>query len=158
MDEERKREPYKDIFSYFIKDMIDLFKRMDEDLSRFIDGEINFGELEDEPFSHASEEDSPNDFVIGFPSSSENVRKVGGAPLELEEQGVDVIELEDEIIIVADLPGVRRSDISVRVRGNELMIRAKDFLKKLQLPMEIDPKRTKATYRNGILEVKISKR
>ncbi|RLG41604.1 MAG: hypothetical protein DRN78_04080 [Thermoproteota archaeon] len=158
LDEGRKREPYRDIFSYFIKDMIDLFKRMDEDLSRFIDGEINFGELEDESFSYASEEDSPNDFVVGFPSSSENVRKVGGAPLELEEQGVDVIELEDEIIIVADLPGVRRNDISVKVRGNELTIRAKDFLKKLQLPMEIDPKRTKATYRNGILEVRISKR
>ena len=78
--------------------------------------------------------------------------------MELEEQRVDVIELDEEIIIVADVPGIRREDISVRVKGREITIRAGDLHRKLQLPVEIDPKRTKATYRNGILEVRVPKR
>ncbi len=152
MGDEKKKEPYDDPFDHFIKDMIDLLKKMDEDLSRFVNGDIS-----------AWNEDLPSGgFDAGYPSSvgdpgGESVEG-GGAPLELEEQRVDVIELDEEIIIVADVPGIRKEDISVRVKGREITIRAGDLHKRFQLPIEIDPKRTKATYRNGILEVRISKR
>ncbi len=152
MDENRKRKPYGDPFDHFVKDMIDLLKKMDEDLSKFINGDITAWDssppLGDEPLGEGYPSDSGDEFGIGR----------GGAPLELEEQGIDVIELDEEIIIVVDAPGVRKENISVRVKGRDITIKAGEFLKKLHLPINIDPKRTKATYRNGILEVRIPKR
>ncbi len=152
MGDEKKREPYDDPFDHFIKDMIDLLKRMDEDLSKFVNGDVS-GWNDEAPLGGFDAGYLPDDVDLGGEGP-----KGGGAPLELEEQRVDVIELDEEIIIVADVPGIRREDISVRVKGREITIRAGDLHRKLQLPVEIDPKRTKATYRNGILEVRVPKR
>ncbi len=152
MDEDKKRKPYDDPFDHFVKDMIDLLKKMDEDLSKFINGDITTWDdntpLKSESMDEGYPLDSGDEFGFGK----------GGAPLELEEQGVDVIELNDEIIIVVDAPGMRKDEISVRVKGKDITIKAGDLIKKLHLPINIDPKRTKATYRNGILEVRIPKR
>ncbi len=155
MDEDRERKPYADPFDHFIKDMIDLLRKMDEDLSKFINGDVS-GWNEDVPSG-----DEFEGFSVDYPPDVGEIRvgfEGGGAPLELEEQGVDVIELDEEIIIVADVPGIRKEDISVRVKGREITIKAGDLLRKFQLPIDIDPKKTRATYRNGILEVRIPKR
>lgn len=150
MSDRKKRNPYDDPIDHFIQDMIDLLKRMDEDLYRFVNGDVSGWNEDSLPEASGGAEYQPS-------RDGSDIEK-GGASLELEERGVDVIELDEEILIVADVPGIRKEDISIRVKGREISIRAGYLQRRFQLPIEIDPRKTRATYRNGILEVRIPKR
>jgi HSP20 family protein len=140
---DKRKTPYDDPFDRFIRDVMELLRKMDEDLSSFINGDISWDAEEGEGVEISPEPDT----------SSE-----GGRGLELEEQLVDVIDLEDEILIVAEVPGISKEDISVRLKGKEITIKAGDLLRRIQLSIEPDSERIRATYRNGILEVRIPKR
>ncbi len=130
----KRRESADDPFDSFIRDMMDFLRRMDEELSDLFDDEVD---------SEFVSDDAPYGFI-------------GGDDLELEES-VDVIELPDEVLVVMEIPGVRKEDISIKAKGMELIIRAKDLFKRVTLPIKINPSKARATYRNGILEIKIKK-
>ncbi len=76
----------------------------------------------------------------------------------------DVIEEEDSIKVVMDMPGVDKDKISIRVTedGKKLIISARDtdrkYYKEVDLPAEVDPSQSKATYRNGVLTVELKKK
>jgi len=90
---------------------------------------------------------------------------------------VDVNETQDELIITAELPGMDKKDIEVNITENELEIRAEKkeevkrekeggimirrgftgFRKYLTLPVPVDPDTAKATYKNGVLEIRVKK-
>ena len=90
---------------------------------------------------------------------------------------VDLNETKDELIITAELPGMNKKDIDVEVTEKGVEIRAQKkeerkrrtkggeefssssigFYKALSLPVEVDPKTAKASYNNGILEIKVKK-
>ncbi len=85
-------------------------------------------------------------------------RKIEGRPIIEREPLVDVAETDDEIIVTAETPGVRKEEIRIEVRDSELEIRAGDkFYKKIDLPAPVDPEGSKATYNNGVLEIKLRK-
>lgn len=94
-----------------------------------------------------------------------NVRSVGGKPMISEEREplVDVFEDKDEITVVAELPGVEKEKIKIKVSDDrrKLIIKASNeqrkYYKEIELPAEVDPKSAKASYRNGVLEVKLKK-
>ncbi len=94
-----------------------------------------------------------------------NVRSVGGKPMISEEREplVDVFEDDDEITVIAEIPGVEKENIKIKVSDDRkrLIIRASDenrkYYKEIQLPSEVDPASAKASYRNGVLEVKLKK-
>ncbi|MEM2421408.1 MAG: Hsp20/alpha crystallin family protein [Acidilobaceae archaeon] len=75
---------------------------------------------------------------------------------------VDVIERDDEVWVIADVPGVSREDIDVRVTEREVTIKAysseRKYYKTIDLPVEVNPETAKASYRNGVLEIKIKKK
>ena len=144
MGSDRRKTPYDDPFDRFIRDVMELLRKMDEDLSGFINGDISWS--------------SDTGGGKGVDISPEVFPDGGRGNLELEEQVIDVIELEDEILVVAEIPGVSKDDISVRIKAKELTIRAGDLLRRIQLPVEPDHERVRATYKNGILEVRIPKR
>jgi HSP20 family protein len=74
---------------------------------------------------------------------------------------VDVIEKDDEIVVVAELPGVEKEQIEINATEKSLMINVnapnRRYRKELELPSTIDPKSSKATYKNGVLEVRLKK-
>lgn len=94
-----------------------------------------------------------------------NVRpthELGTARPTLSVQGereplVDVIPSEEEIKVVAELPGVEKSDIQLNVSEDSMSISVdtdtQKFRKELDLPLNVDPDSTKASYKNGVLEV-----
>jgi len=94
-----------------------------------------------------------------------NVRKIRGKPSIVEEREplVDVFESEDEVSVVAELPGVEKDKIDVKVTedGKTLIINARDekrkYYKEIELPARVDPSSAKASYKNGVLEVKLKK-
>jgi len=70
---------------------------------------------------------------------------------------IDIIPSEDEIRVIAELPGVEKSDIDLNVTEDSMGISvdtpSRKFKKQLELPTSVDPDSTKATYKNGVLEV-----
>ena len=76
----------------------------------------------------------------------------------IREPLVDVIEDEDKITVIAELPGVEKDEIDIRGTSKTLEIKAADqYYKKIDLPSEVDPNNAKSTYKNGILEIILPK-
>jgi HSP20 family protein len=79
---------------------------------------------------------------------------------------VDIFENENELLVVADVPGLDPTDIGVHVDLPELRIEAKIqgspddplvYARTFRLDERIDPERVKAEYRDGVLRVHLAK-
>src|SRR5690349_2661179 len=88
---------------------------------------------------------------------------------------VDIVEKDGVLAIRADLPGMTRNDVTVEVTDNVLTIKGErktdvedtrdgvyrlertcgSFLRAFPLPEAIKPEAVKATFANGVLEVKV---
>lgn len=79
---------------------------------------------------------------------------------EEREPLVDILSEDSFIRVVIEMPGVDKSDINLNCSERILTISVdteKKYYKEIELPEEIDPKISKATYTNGVLEVILSK-
>ncbi len=76
---------------------------------------------------------------------------------------VEVNEEENQIIVIAEMPGVIKEDIELKADVRSLTISTKEnpsgrnYYKEVALPSAINPDYAKARYTNGILEVKLKK-
>ncbi len=90
---------------------------------------------------------------------------------------VDVIDEEDKVRIVADLPGFNKEDIEIYLEDNDLIIKAErkeeveekgknyirqerrfgEIYRRISLPAEVDVDKIKARYNNGVLEIELPK-
>jgi HSP20 family protein len=81
---------------------------------------------------------------------------------EQSEPLVDVLNEEKEVVIVAELPGVEKEDISLYAFKDGLTISVdtpqRKYQKELTLPEEVDPKSVKTSYKNGVLAVRFKKK
>jgi HSP20 family protein len=116
-------------------------------------------------------------YVYGFsitigPDGRPIIREFGNVPrrrgeraaiIEEREPLVDVFERGDEVVIVAEMPGVEKEKINVKVTedGRTLIISGTDtdrrYYKEVDLPARVDPSSVKTTYKNGVLEVRLKK-
>jgi len=89
---------------------------------------------------------------------------------------VDIYQTETEVVLVADLPGVTREDLSVEVEQNVLTISGRvrsreslgeerlrefedgDFYRAFTLTDEADPDGIEATFSAGVLTLRIPRR
>lgn len=100
-------------------------------------------------------------------------------PFQANAPKVDVVERDDEILIRAELPGVNKDDLRLSLRDQTLTIRAdtrkeekeekgnyfrreistSTFQRTLTLPaaVEQDESKAKATFRDGVLQLKLKK-
>lgn len=69
----------------------------------------------------------------------------------------DIIEKNEEIMIVMEIPGISKEEIDLSTHGNNLELNAGEFQKILELPTKIDENSAKARYTNGILEIRFNK-
>lgn len=87
----------------------------------------------------------------------------GGLSVKEEREPlVDVIKGENELRIVAEVPGVNKEDLRLSADENSLTIESitgqPRYHKKIELPEAVDPKTAKSTYKNGILEVSFKRK
>ena len=88
---------------------------------------------------------------------------------------VDVLQRDKEIVVRADLPGVDPKDVEITVVSGQLVLRGSKqasyssseggvlmsecyygaFERMIPLPAEVDVSRAEATYRDGVLEVRL---
>ena len=117
-------------------------------------------------------------FVYGYsvkigPDGKPVIREFGNMKPGIEEEQtmsfqesreplVDVIEDEDSVKVLAELPGVEKQDIKINATTHGLTIKVENanrrFFKELELPFNIDRSTAKSTYRNGVLEISFRKR
>jgi HSP20 family protein len=91
---------------------------------------------------------------------------------------VNLYENADGFVLTAELPGMKLGDIELAVQGNRLSIRGErkisypddgrtnlhrrerqvgQFRRAVELPVAIDSEKVEASYRNGVLLVKLPK-
>ncbi len=158
----KKERDIFDIMDEWIREMEEEFERIEREFMRNI---------------KSSEVKQFGPYVYGFrvtvgpdgvPKVEEfgNVRKIRGKPMISEEIEplADVIERDKEIKVIAEVPGVNKDDIKVKLanNGKKLVITAKsedrNYYKEIDLPAEVDEKSAKASYKNGVLEVTLQKK
>jgi HSP20 family protein len=90
---------------------------------------------------------------------------------------VDLYETKDDLVLTMEVPGVRDKDVSVSITGDLLSIKGErrfehevkeqallhmeraygKFERLVQLPIPVQADKIKASYRDGVLEVKLPK-
>jgi HSP20 family molecular chaperone IbpA len=75
---------------------------------------------------------------------------------------VDVFHEAEEVLIVVDLCGFARRDVSLSMSENRYLISActgdQSFLEEIPLPPEVDLEKCVENFRNGILEIVIPRK
>ena len=81
---------------------------------------------------------------------------------EEREPLVDVYSTNGEIKVLAELPGVEKEDIKLHGTENSLTISVdtpqRKYYKEAKLPVKVDSKQAKSSYKNGILEITMPKK
>lgn len=101
----------------------------------------------------------------------------GVVPAEYREPFIDVIETDKEVIATAEMPGLEKEDIKINLTEDRLEISAETrreekreekgyvyrerrsgaYYRAISLPSTVDPDGSKASYQNGVLEIKMPK-
>ena len=125
-------------------------------------------------------EDNPATSNSPVPVPSHMDAREEGGPLSWRWNNSPVIDLEetdDNVVVVAELPGLDATDFSVELSGERLMIRGEKkherheeqhgyryherrygaFARAIQLPCEVDGDNAHADYRQGVLRVTLPK-
>ncbi len=144
----------------------EFFKELEDELENI--GRI-FEELKDKSVRESMKE---GHYVYGFsmrvgsdgkPSIEEfgNIPSILSGEPEDRELLTDVIEKEREVSIVVEIPGVVRDDIDLQIDESSIEIDVdvprRCYHKKLVLPCKVKPETAKASYVNGVLEVRIER-
>lgn len=167
--------------SWMFEDIEDVFREMEDLMTR------EFGELSAKaPKELVRERTLPSGakvkqwgpFVYGYsitvgPDRRPQIREFGnikpetrmGRPhlgiKERREPLADVMTADNEVRVFIELPGVEKKDIKLQGTENSLTVSVETpqrrYHRKLQMPVRVNPKTAKSSYKNGVLEVTIKK-
>ena len=167
-DEDRKRKNPFD----FIDDKE--FEKIFDEMQKMFEN-INFKELMEDMIRNGTD---PNKrFIHGFsvnlgPDGKPRIQEFGNRPKrtptgdsmisEEREPLTDIIEGDTDVAITVEIPGVEKENIDLNVTEETLEIKVdapqRKYHKVVDLPCGVKPKSTKATYKNGILDVVLEKK
>jgi HSP20 family protein len=165
----------KDPFFGEIDDMFrEMEKMMDDELKNFTD-KVPKEYVKERKLPDGSIVKEMGPFVYGYsmkigPDGKPEIQEFGnlkknqkGLPQVKEEREplVDIMETNDEIHVVVELPGVEKTDIKLHGTEEELTISVDTlqykYFKKVALPEKVKVKQANSTYKNGVLEVVLPK-
>ncbi len=91
-----------------------------------------------------------------------NIRTTEEGPVvaEVREPLVDVFDEEQEIVIVAELPGVGEEEVRIEIQDDILSLETageRKYAKEILLPEPVDAATLQKAYKNGILELRLKK-
>jgi HSP20 family protein len=99
------------------------------------------------------------------------------AGMEITTPAVDLFEEKDDIVVKAEMPGMDKDNIQVNLTDHTLTIKGEkkkdeevkeenyyrsersygSFVRTLDLPADVQSDKVKATFKNGVLEVRLPK-
>jgi HSP20 family protein len=96
-----------------------------------------------------------------------------GETKSLEIAAIDLLETDDELVALVALPGASKEKIDLRVTEDSLYVDAKanpregrylrreintmGLKREIKLPVEVKPEQVRASFKDGILEVRLPK-
>jgi HSP20 family protein len=92
-----------------------------------------------------------------------NVREtnLGAVVEEVREPMVDVFDEGNEVVVIAEIPGVEENDLQLEVKDDILLLTAshgdRKYSKEVLLPCPVQENTAKSTYRNGVAEIRLIK-
>jgi len=154
----KKKRPWFDVFDEFDR----LEKMMDEMMHRAFETPLGETKFRRQPYVYGFSMSIGPD---GKPVIQEfgNVQQSQRGPKIREEREplVDIMEEDKEVIIVAELPGVEKDEINLHATEDHLTISVdtpeRKYHKETTLPAKVDSKSAQASYKNGVLEVRLKK-
>jgi HSP20 family protein len=98
-------------------------------------------------------------------------------PLSVQAPALDVYEQKDDFIVKAEIPGMAKDEIDISLEGNTLTIKGEkkkeeevkeqdyyrcertfgSFLRTIELPVAVQTDKVSASFKNGVLEVRLPK-
>lgn len=94
---------------------------------------------------------------------NKSIKTSDGEPTISEEREplTDIIEGDNDVAVTVEMPGINKKDIDLKVRKEHLEINVgtpeRKYHKRVDLPCGVVPKTTKATYKNGVLDIVIKR-
>jgi HSP20 family protein len=156
-DRKKRRNFFDEIFGIDpLEDMDEMFERLNRAMGMNVE---NFGQ---DPFVYG--------FSITQRAGEEpEIREFGNIPmfeqtgagekrnLDIRKPLIDVLEAEETVHVVAEIPGSEKENIRLNATDLILDIETIDgnpkYSERVELPVKVDPQSAKATYKNGVLEV-----
>src|SRR5665647_1925190 len=171
----KRRSQSKDPFFGEINDMFrEMEKMMDETLKNFTD-KVPKEYVKERKLPDGSTVKEMGPFVYGYsmkigPDGKPEIQEFGnlkkglkGPPQVKEEREplVDIMETNEDIHVVVELPGVEKTDIKLHGTEDELTISVytpqSKYFKEVELPAKVRVKEANSSYKNGVLEVVLPK-
>ncbi len=171
----KRRNSSKDPFFGEIDDMFrEMEKMMDEELKNFTE-KVPKEYVKERKLPDGSTVKELGPFVYGYsmkigPDGKPEIQEFGnlkkgikGPPQVKEEREplVDIMETNDDVHVVVELPGVEKTDIKLHGTEDELTISVDiphyKYFKEVALPVKVKVKEAISTYKNGVLEVVLPK-
>ena len=171
----RRRKISKDPFFGDVDDMFrEMEKMMDEELKNFTQ-KVPKEYVKERKLPDGSTVKELGPFVYGYsmkigPDGKPEIQEFGnikkgfkGAPQVKEEREplVDIVDTNGEVRVVAELPGVEKSDIKLHGTEDSLTISVdtlqSKFYKEVDLPAKVKVREATSSYKNGVLEVVLPK-
>jgi HSP20 family protein len=166
----RGKDPFGDIDDMFKE----IERMMDEELKDFTE-KVPKEYIKERKLPDGSTVKELGPFVHGYsmkigPDGKPEIQEFGnikkslkGTPQVKEERKplVDVVDTDKEIHVVAELPGVEKTDIKLHGTDDSLTISVDTpqykYYKDIELPAKVRVQESKSTYKNGVLEVVLPK-
>ncbi|NYT00185.1 MAG: Hsp20/alpha crystallin family protein [Methanocellales archaeon] len=137
-----------------------IFGNLEEIIERMFES-IDMDEMKSKPFIYGfsltqrpGEEPDIQEFGNIHPSSH-------GFEIGERKPIIDVFESEDEVHVIAEMPGVDKEDIKLDATETSLDISAKteniEYSEKVKLPVSVRTNSAKASYKNGVLDVTLKR-
>jgi HSP20 family protein len=161
--DKKRRDPF-DFFG-FDDDFDRIFRNMERMWESFFK-DINFDQIE-----------PGKTYVHGFnirvgPDGKPRIEEFGNKPKKIDEGKTivseerepltDVIEGDEEIFITVEIPGVTKNEINLNITNSTIDIDVdsptRKYQKSIDLPCSVKPDKTKATYKNGILDIVLKRK
>src|SRR3989337_4502363 len=144
-----------------MSDMFDEFRRFQETMNRMFEEQWGV----------------PAPGRLLLPPGERTIEKYERPCATIRKPFVDMVETDKEIIATAEMPGLEKEDIKINVTEDRLEISAEtkqeekkeeegyiyrerrsgSYYRAISLPSPVDPDNSKATHKNGILEIKMPK-
>ena len=113
-------------------------------------------------------------FNEAFADSTDFEDEVG---MSVWRPAVDIFDTDNAMVIKVELPGIKKDDVSIDVKGDVLIIKGERFFDKetkeenyyrkersfgkfqrsFTLPEAVNPEAIKANFKNGVLEIEVTK-
>ncbi|NQU67393.1 MAG: Hsp20/alpha crystallin family protein [Candidatus Marinimicrobia bacterium] len=167
-NKEKKGEANSDLFGLGglfkgIEKLVDLAGKLEEKGGISKEGEINFDHIK--KGMKGIYGFTVNTAVGGEPQVETfgNIKKTPEGPRVDEEREpiTDIFDEKNEIVIIAEMPGIEEVDLKIDLKEDILEISAvsnnRTYRKELLLPVKVVSKNLNHKFNNGILEIRIAK-